>query len=171
MENFQRDIAYIIDAHQNHPTKPSKAYRKWDGKTPHYTHPLWCAMTIAAETGLDSHLRQEGIVALLYHDVQEDTTVPLPEWITPAVKERVQEMTFDCFDDERERLWVRSQQTRLYKLYDKVSNLLDGSWMSPEKRKTYEQHTKRLCDDVQQHYGRLTIVKIAGSVLGDVHAV
>ena len=44
----------------------------------------------------------------------------------------VREMTFESFQEEVEHLWSRSAEARLLKLYDKVSNLLDGSWMKAQ---------------------------------------
>ncbi|MFH1917249.1 MAG: hypothetical protein ABIJ21_08370 [Nanoarchaeota archaeon] len=78
----QRILNYNIEAHQDHPRKPSNASRKWDGRTPYYIHPIWCATMLATETTLSEKIRLEGIHALLYHDILEDTTQSLPEWLS-----------------------------------------------------------------------------------------
>lgn len=156
-----KDITYVINAHTNHPSKPSKAFRKWDGKTPAYMHPLWCATTIAAETNLDEITRYEGELALLYHDVLEDTTLQLPNWLSERIKVLVGEMTFPGgMAQEMKDVWDKSKETRLYKLYDKIHNLLDGAWMDEEKRKGYEEYTRRLCEDVERNYGELNITRM-----------
>ena len=88
----EKDIKYVMNAHTNHARKPSKAFRKWDGKTPYYVHPIWCAITIATETKLDEKTKNEGIQTLLYHDLLEDTTKNLPEWLSPRIKYLVEEL-------------------------------------------------------------------------------
>jgi (p)ppGpp synthase/HD superfamily hydrolase len=156
-----RDITYVMNAHQNFAKKPNKAYRKWDGKTPYYNHPIWCATMITTETFLDEKTREEGIQALLYHDLIEDTNMPLPNWLSDQVEELVLEMTFpEGSIQEMEEIWEKPPEIKLYKLYDKVSNLLDGSWMNEEKRQTYEKYTERLCEEVENNYGTLNITKM-----------
>jgi len=45
-------------------------------------------------------------------------------------------MTFEGgSEQEIVEIWDKPTEIRLYKLYDKVSNLLDGAWMKDEKRK------------------------------------
>jgi (p)ppGpp synthase/HD superfamily hydrolase len=159
------DIEYIIEAHEHNAKKPSKAVRKWDGKTPYYIHPLWCATTIASETTIDETTRNEGILALLYHDVLEDTTKGLPEGMDNNIGHLIKEMTFEGGSEQEMReIWNKPRQIRLYKLYDKVSNLLDSCWMDTEKRAKYIAYTKRLCEDVNENYGELNITKIAEAI-------
>ena len=177
----EKDIEYVMDAHSGHPKRPfklakelhdknpgesykvslSRAFRKFDGKTPFYIHPIWCATTIATETKLDETVRNEGIMALLYHDLLEDTTKELPEWLSPRIEYLVKEMTFeDGSKQEMEEIWNKPNEVKLYKLYDKVSNLLDGSWMDETKRKNYENYTGKLCEEIKKMCGDLNIVKM-----------
>ena len=159
-------IERIIDAHTNQSRTPSKAHRKWDGSTPYALHPLWCATTLATETTLDEQTRTDGFLALLYHDVLEDTTLPLPTGFSQRVQGLIAGMTFyGGSAEEEEHLWERHTEIRLLKLYDKVSNLLDGSWMTTERKERYERHTRRLLDDVLEYYGELNITRIAQAVL------
>lgn len=157
-------IGYTLRAHAESPTKPSKAVRKWDGKTPYGIHPTWCAMTLLAETTLPEELREAGAQALLFHDILEDTTAGLPEGTSARVAELVEGMTFESSDEEMELVWSRSDEVKLLKLYDKVSNLLDGSWMSGEKRERYAGYLLRLCDAVEPIYGGLNIIRIARAI-------
>ena len=60
-----RDITYIINAHTNKAKKPENTTRMFDGKTPYYVHPIWCATMILQETSLPEYLRREGSQALL----------------------------------------------------------------------------------------------------------
>ena len=157
-------INYSFTAHAEKPTKPSKAVRKWDGRTPYAVHPLWCATTLLTETSLPEDLRMRGAKALLLHDVLEDTTAGLPEGLEPQVVSLVEGMTFASSEEEMEQVWSRSDEVKLLKLYDKISNLLDGSWMSHEKKGRYVAYTKRLLGEVERDYGLLNIVRIARSL-------
>ena len=163
--NLQEHIAYIIDAHTNHPIRPDKAFRRWDGKTPYFIHPIWCSNTIATETTLDAKTRKEGVISLLYHDVIEDTRKPLPVSLPERIKELVHHMTFESNAQEMREVWTKPKEVKLYKLYDKLSNLLDGSWMDPEKRRTYEEYTQKLLQEAEKTYGGLNITRIARAVL------
>jgi (p)ppGpp synthase/HD superfamily hydrolase len=171
-EGLLGSVSYILRVHDVNPRAPHKAYRQWDGKTPYSVHPIWCAMTILTETTLNEKQRQDGAIALLYHDILEDTTVPLPTWLPPEVKKLVEDMTFyGGSKEEMEKVWEKSPFVRLLKLYDKVSNLLDGrnTWMSkkedPNYRQKYEGYTLSLCADVEKNFGRLNITLIARTIL------
>ena len=156
-----RFISYSVLSHAEHPTKESHAFRKWDNRTPYGIHPVWCAMTLLQETALPDELREAGAEALLFHDILEDTTANLPEDTNHRVRGLVEGMTFAGSNEEMEHVWERSPEIRLLKLYDKVSNLLDGVWMDAEKLERYRAHTRRLTDDVESRYGLLNIVRIA----------
>jgi (p)ppGpp synthase/HD superfamily hydrolase len=71
----------------------NQAYRQ-DGKVPYINHPLWCATLLLADTEVPWEERELGFQALILHDVLEDTSLKLPEWINPAVQKIVEEMTF-----------------------------------------------------------------------------
>ncbi len=56
------------------------------------------------------------------------------------------------------------------KLYDKVSNLLDGAWMKAEKRQLYIAYLELLCDEVEPELARrgyipLNIITIARAII------
>jgi len=160
-----KDIEWIIDAHTNYAAKPSKTVRKWDGITPYYMHPIWCATTLASETNLSEEIRRDGIQALLYHDVIEDTTKELPEDLSKEAVELIEHMTFQGGSkQEMEEIWTKPTVVKLYKSYDKVSNLLDGAWMSKEKKEDYQRYTRKLCSEVEKVYGDLNIIRIAREV-------
>ncbi len=162
----QRDINYIIEAHRDCARKASKGYRKWDGKTPYHTHPIWCATMLATETSLPAEIRLEGIQALIYHDILEDTTRPLPDWLSSRVAQLIEQMTFHGgSSQEMQEIWSKPGEVRLYKLYDKVSNLLDGSWMDEKKRGAYESYTRRLIEEVERSYGILNITRIGRAIV------
>ncbi len=157
-------IAQSITGHADYATKPSKAIRKWDGKTPYGIHPVWCAMTVLTETSLPEDLRVRIAQALLFHDFLEDTTAKLPDMLTDGVRELVDEMTFESSAVEMQEVWSRSAEAKLAKVYDKTSNLLDGSWMTQEKRAQYADYLLRLCEVVEKAYGPLNIITIARAI-------
>jgi hypothetical protein len=144
--------------------------RSWDNATPYAIHPIWCAMTFLSETTLPADLREIGYQVLLWHDLLEDTKLKsLPPNTPSEVKELVDEMTFKNFAEEMQKVWERSETTRLLKLYDKVSNLLDGAWMNDKKWNEYVSYTLKLTEQVEaissnQKYGELNIMKIARAI-------
>lgn len=160
-------ISYTCKSHSELPKKPSKAFRKWDGHTPYFVHPIWCSMMILTETILPDSIRSKGSQALLLHDVLEDTSAQLPDNLNKEVVQIVKEMTFTSSQEEMKQIWEKDPIIKLLKLYDKVSNLLDDTWMNEEKSCTYKRYVGRLCEEVKQQYGKLNIVKIAETLVAE----
>lgn len=157
----EKDFVYVMNAHTNFARKESKKYRKFDGKTPYYFHPFWCATTIASETNLDERIREKGTKVLLYHDLPEDTKLDLPKWLSFEEIYDIEDMTFENgFKQESEEIWEKADRIKLYKLYDKTSNLLDAAWMSDEKKELYLKYTSKLCEEAEKNYGELNITKM-----------
>lgn len=154
-------VAFAKHAHIDSPISPDDAVRFHDRSTPYIVHPIWCAMTIMTETLLDESVRTNGYLALMWHDVLEDTHAQLPDDIEDGVRELIEGMTFASFAVEKETVWQRPAIIRLLKLYDKTSNLLDGSHLSAVKWNAYTEFTQLLIDDAEQNFGQLNIVKIA----------
>lgn len=154
-------IDHAINAHSHYPNSPRDSVRLWDQRTPYVIHPIWCAMTLLTETALPESIRYPGALALLWHDTLEDTQLPLPDNTAPLVRDLVHEMTFASLDEEFELLWSRSDTTKLLKLYDKVSQFLDGIWIKDVRWNQLVQHTRRLERFAADHYGDLNIVKLA----------
>jgi hypothetical protein len=157
-------IAHANVAHSQHGNTPDDAVRFHDRTTPYVVHPVWCAASLLQEPALSPAFRRIGSLALLWHDTLEDTTLPLPSTTSEEVVRLVQGMSFASFDEERVELWNRPREIQLLKLYDKVSNLLDGAWMKAEKWNIYVEHTLRLAAAVEASFGLLGIVKIARAI-------
>lgn len=154
-------------AHNEHARDSEDRFRRHDGITPYFVHPAWAAMTIMQEPLLSVSLRWNGFRVLCLHDVEEDTTFQLPGWVPPVVRSLVCLMSFESSDDEMKKIWSRAPFVRLLKLYDKVSNLLDGSWMDSREigyRERYEQYALSLADDVESRYGVLNICQITRAI-------
>jgi hypothetical protein len=156
-------IAHTISAHSAFANADDDKVRFWDRRTPYAVHPIWCAMTLLTETRLPAAIRERGYLALLWHDVLEDTRLGLPT-TTSEVRSLVEAMTFASFAEEKARVWEASDEVKLLKLYDKVSNLLDASWMSAGKRADYVEHTQRLAALVRSRFGELNITRIADAI-------
>jgi hypothetical protein len=158
---FAKSIELTLLAHSAYANTPRDAIRWWDSTTPYAIHPIWCATTLLAETALSAEIRFTGYQVLLWHDMLEDTSLPLPPTCRPDVRRFVEEMTFASFADELANLWSRSEMTKLLKLYDKTSQLLDAAWMDAAKWNRLVEHTQKLIAFVEQRYGELNIVRIA----------
>jgi len=151
-------IGFVFDVHSQLPITPEKAFRKFDGKTPFATHPVWCGMMILTENSLPEDKRYDGAQALLLHDIIEDTKADLPDDLSYKVKQLVLDMTFESFNDECALIWNRSKFVRMLKLYEKVHNLLNTDWMAKDKLKFYIGYVLRLTEDVEENWGLLNIV-------------
>jgi (p)ppGpp synthase/HD superfamily hydrolase len=162
-------MSYVMNAHATQARKSHNAIRLWDRHTPYGIHPVWCAMTILAETTMPEDVRQNGAKALLLHDILEDTRAGLPEDTSPEVRALVEDMTFEGLADEQKNVWDKSPVILLLKLYDKVSNLLDATWMTDGKP-LYIEYTRKLCDIARQNYGQLNIVTIAEAICDKLSA-
>lgn len=161
-QQLKKIINFCIDSHTDKPVKSSKAFRKWDKSTLYATHPIWCAMTILTETTLPEEIRNKGYQVLMLHDVLEDTSIDdLTGIVSDEIIQYVRCMTFESSAVEMSTIWEADIFIKLLKLYDKVSNLMDGSWMDDEKRKQYKYYVSRLSRAVYLAYGNLNIVKIA----------
>ena len=158
-----KDLTYIISAHNFKAKEPAKRMRKWDLTTPYSIHPIWCAMTILHEPLLSKDIRERGSLVLGYHDIPEDTNASLPDWLSQEVRGLIMAMKFDSSEDEWKNLWKKDKEVRLYKLYDKTGNMLDGAWMEKERRMQHLAHLQKLTEDVRKNYGTLNIVRIAGT--------
>jgi hypothetical protein len=164
--DLENVVSYVIRAHRDFPKQPEKSTRKWDKETPYSMHPIWCAMTILTETSLQKDLRYNGALALALHDIKEDTKLGLPEGLPEVVYSYVDGMTFPgSMEQEMKEIWDKPQEIRLFKLYDKTSNLLDDTWMSEDKARVYKKYTSNLVKDVERLYGELNIIKFARTQL------
>ncbi|MBI4154345.1 hypothetical protein HY501_03335 [Candidatus Woesearchaeota archaeon] len=123
-------------------------------------------MTILAEIKLPEETRYNGALALLYHDVLEDTDAALPEGLPERVVHLVQAMTFpQGSEQEMREIWSKEPEVRLLKLYDRTFNLMDSSWMVPDQLERHRLYGRKLADDVEANYCPLNIVKFVRTLL------
>lgn len=163
-------INFIAKAHQNQINQFGKTERTLlnGEKVPYFTHPLWTSLMILLEPSLAEKIRWPGAIALLFHDVLEDTTASLPVNLDPGIVELIQKMTvvkepkfhFSSFEKERLTLSKEPVLVQLLKLYDKVATLYDGAL--PKKRYlAWVDLTEKLIRNVEKEYGALNIVLLA----------
>lgn len=126
-EEIVQGIAHAHVAHSDHANTHDDTVRFHDRSIPYIVHPLWCAASLLQEPMLPLEFRRISSMALLWHDTLEDTSLDLPSDASETVIELVRGMTFSSFEEEQAHLWERPLEIRHLKLYDKVSNLLDGA--------------------------------------------
>jgi len=164
-KDFDKHIKRAMKAHSQYVKTKKDGLRFWDMKTPYLIHPIWCGVTLLTETKLNDNLRWNGAVALLYHDVLEDTKYKLPRDLNKEVVKYVNEMTLVNGDKKEKKLFKKNKEIILLKLYDKVSTLLDAVWMKPIQLKEFKKFTRKLLRIVKREYGELNITRIAREIL------
>ena len=139
-----------------------KTQRRKDAeKTPYINHPLALANVLAVECGIDD---VEVICGALLHDTIEDTETEPAELIA-AFGENITRIVLEVTDDkellkiERKEAQVAhaphiSDQAKLVKLADKISNLRDISASPPigwsvERKQEYFDWAARVIDGLR----------------------
>lgn len=164
-KQYTEYVKYVAEAHQEKVLPTAKALRTFASgeKNPYFSHTLWCSMSALLETRLPESIRDDAAIALLFHDILEDTSAPLPESLTPGAVKLIQDMTYENFQQEVTEVLEKDSVVHLVKLYDKVATLYDGALRSfryPE----WLDFTEKLIDLVERAYGDLNIV-ILGKAL------
>ena len=135
--------------------------RKDSAKTPYINHPIALANVLAVECGIDD---VEVICAALLHDTIEDTETTEEE-LTKTFGEKIASIVLEVTDDktldklERKEAQVNhaphiSDQAKLVKLADKISNLRDISSSPPlgwsvERKQEYFDWAARVIDGLR----------------------
>jgi hypothetical protein len=165
-ETFKRYLDFAYDAYQGHSV--ADEYRQ-DGKVPFMTHPLGSAHLLIADTLVPYEERERGFKILLLHDVLEDTSIPLPEWVEEDVRNGVIEMTYTGSKMLEEKLaWVALKPSfiRLLLLYDTFWSLYEGHVGGPAERQVlWRRGVAELTEQVAREYGDLRIVQIARAIV------
>lgn len=161
-QKFKQLLDLIYVAHQEHNTK--KDFRQ-DGKVPFIVHPVWCALTILNDQRIPFEERELGYQVLLLHDILEDTSLEIPDYIDPKVLELVKEMTHETWDEEQ-NIENKSDFIKLLKLCDKVASMYDETVRDePKRRKEWKALTQKLLNDVENHYGDIRLVTLVKAIL------
>ncbi len=157
----------IIKAAYVASVKHREQRRKDIEKTPYINHPLALANVLAVECGVDD---VEVICGALLHDTIEDTDITDKE-LLEAFGEQITRIVLEVTDDKtldklaRKKAQVRnapdlSDQAKLIKLADKISNLRDlvasppSDW-SLERKREYFDWAARVVDGVRGVHAEL----------------
>ncbi|MEK7564725.1 MAG: hypothetical protein AAB394_02045 [Patescibacteria group bacterium] len=161
-KEFKKLLDFVYSAHQEHCIK--KDFRQ-DGKVPFVVHPIWCAMVLLNDTRIPYEERRIGYQALLLHDVLEDTSLKLPEWVEPEVAKIVQEMTHETWEEEID-IDKKSSLVQLLKLVDKTATMYDENMRpDPQRRRNWRELIEKLLKKVEPNYKDSRVVSLAKTVL------
>lgn len=154
------DFAY--EAYQNNNVS-GQAYRQ-KGNVPFIMHPLWCASMLITDTQVPQDEREIGFKALILHDVLEDTSLELPEWVELEVKETVQKLTFENWDEALKIIPTYEPFLKLLLVYDSLSSMYENH-VSDLHRAGWIKTTKYLLEEVEKEYGNVRIVQVGKAIL------
>jgi (p)ppGpp synthase/HD superfamily hydrolase len=153
------DFAYFAYQENN---ITEQAYRQ-DGKVPYIMHPLWCASMLITDTQVPYEQRELGFKALLLHDVLEDTSLQMPDWVEPEVKDIVKELTFESFEQAVKEYPKKSPFIKLLLLYDKLSNMYENH-VQEYHRGEWKMAVLHGIREVEKEYGNIRIVQIGKAI-------
>lgn len=165
-EVLKQYLDFAQDAYHEH-NDSGQAFRQ-KGQVPYIEHPLGSALLLLADTKLPFEIRERGFKILVLHDVLEDTSLPLPEWVEDDVRKGVEAMTYrgeEVLLAKRE--WVMGHESfvKLLTLYDMFWNLYERHiGGSDERRALWKQTVLDLTDAVEREYGNLRIVQVSRAV-------
>lgn len=161
-KEFKRLLDFVYSAHQEHCVK--KDFRQ-SGKVPFVVHPIWCAIILLNDTRVPYEERRIGYQALLLHDVLEDTSLRLPDWVEPEVAKLVEEMTHETWEEEK-AIDKKSSLVQLLKLCDKTASMYDENVRpDPQRRHEWKELVQKLLKNVEPNYKDSRVVSVAKSIL------
>jgi (p)ppGpp synthase/HD superfamily hydrolase len=161
-DEFKKLIDFAFEAYQKNNTS-GQEYRQ-EGKVPYIMHPIWCASILITDTRIPYEEREKGFKALILHDVFEDTSLQLPDWVEPNVKEIVRELTFESSDHALASIQSKSINIKLLMLVDGLSSMYEEH-VGPQRRKKWKAMMEIVVKEVEAHYGNIRVVQLAKSIV------
>lgn len=167
-EELKKYLDFAYSAYQEN-NNSGQAYRQ-NGRVPYLMHPLWCASMLIADSDVPFEHRELGVKALILHDVLEDTSLELPDWVTQEVKDTVEELTFDSLEEAIEKYDNKTPFIKLLMLYDKLSSMYENHVaVNPKfseeeakaRRRKWKNFVERGIVEVEKEYGNIRIVQVA----------
>lgn len=165
-EHMEKLFLFAHDAHTKFNVRGQDHILR-RGLYPYMVHCMWAASTLAMDPEISEGERVLGFQILLLHDVLEDTTKTLPDWIDEDVKKGVYALTHDNWEDEQAAAEHYTPFLKLLKLCDKMQTLYERSIQDPQKQKEWKAFTESLLQDVVKRYGNTRITVIARALLDD----
>jgi hypothetical protein len=169
---FKKYLDFAYSAYQEHNIS-NQAYRQ-NGRVPYMAHPLWAATMLIADTEVPWKEREIGFKALILHDVLEDTSLTLPDWVEPKVKKLVQELTFKGgWEEKKAKAMSKAINIKLLMLYDVLSSMYElhvgekkhEKKTGDKKRNDWKNITIKLVMDVEKRYGNIRIVQVGKAII------
>lgn len=165
-EQMEKLFLFAHDAHTSFNTRgQDHVIRR--GLYPYMVHCMWAASTLAMDPDIPKEERVLGFQILLLHDVLEDTTKTLPDWVDEEVKNGVEALTHDNWEEEQAATKHYTPFFKLLKLCDKMQTLYEKGIENPQKRKEWKAFTEGLLQDVIKQYGKTRITVVARALLDD----
>jgi hypothetical protein len=171
-KEFKKYLDFAYSAYQeNNITNPDQTYRQ-DGKVPYMMHPLWCASMLITDTQIPWEQREIGFKALILHDVLEDTSLELPDWVELEVRDAVKAMTFDSQVQALRAYKSKSPFIKLLMLYDELSTMYEdhvgvnnGIVLKKIKKKMWKEFVIKGIAEVEKEYGNIRIVQVGKAIV------
>jgi hypothetical protein len=171
-EELKKYLDFAYSAYQEN-NITNQTYRQL-GKVPFIMHPLWCASMLIADTEVPYEQRELGLKALILHDILEDTSLELPDWVESEVRDIVKELTFEDFQQAIEQYPNKSPFIKLLLLYDKLSSMYEKhvgitgktEEIRATKRRLWKDLVLKGIDEVEKEYGNIRIVQV-GKVIAE----
>ena len=157
---------FAHDAHQNHNTQGQDHVMR-RGMYPYIIHSMWAACTLIMDPKIPKEERIIGYQILVLHDVLEDTSKKLPDWVSDEVKAGVQSLTHNNWQEEQEAVTHYTPFLKLLKLCDKMQTMYELAINDPIKARQWKTLIKNLVRDVEAHYGKTKVVVTANALLED----
>lgn len=173
-KKYLQFVLYTAISHQDHTNEFGKKIRTGVEQSgiPYFFHPLWCSVMVYMEPMLSEKTRYDYSLALLFHDILEDTTKNLPKELSENIKKLVSELTvprlpeynFSSWNLEKTTLLKKPVDIQLLKLYDKVASMYDMA-LSQQRLKEWCDLVEKVSENVEKEYGELNIVLLAKSLI------
>ncbi len=157
---------FAHDAHTNHNLRGEDHVIRRD-LYPYIIHPMWAACTLIMDPKIPKEERIIGYQVLVLHDVLEDTSEQLPDWVSDDVKRGVQSLTHENWEEEQEAVMQYTPFLTLLKLCDKMQTMYELAIDDPIKARQWKTLIENLVRDVEAHYGKTKVVVIAKALLAD----
>lgn len=153
---------FAHDAHTNHNVEEQTIRM---GLYPYIIHPFWAASTLIMDPDIPKEERILGFQILVLHDVLEDTSCELPDWVSKEVRAGVQSLTHETWEEESEAIQSYTPFLTLLKLCDKMQTMYERGVRKPENYRRWKELVARLTKNVKDHYGKTRVVIIADALL------
>lgn len=164
-EELRKYLKFLLDAHEKHDTTSKEIFRQ-KGRTPYPTHPIFAAQSVLVDRRVPWEERRLGYYALLLHDVLENTSLELPDWVEEEVKKRVELLTFNegTKEEKLRALETRPIYIKYLVLADTLSNMYEEH-ISEHNRDTVMKIVRYLIDELSEQYRDSTVVALVKHLL------